>query len=217
MKRSIGMVLLIFVILLSWLGSADSSSDVSPTVAIPANGGDSASCLVDPSAVADLQKERDAIQEKEKTLAAKEAELKAREQALSDEMKKLDETRAQIAASETQKKLELGEKVAKIVETLQTMSPKAASQLLATLDENLAVAAMNQMDTAKLAKMLNLMEPAKSSRLTELLAGVARSKDRVVATISDVNSTRKGGEKNDSNNKHDTSGTVQQQSAPTAQ
>ncbi|NDD93403.1 hypothetical protein EBZ37_15145 [bacterium] len=51
------------------------------------------------------------------------------------------------------------------------MTPKAASQLIATTDERLAVEAMSRMATPKLSKIMNIMEPKRSVRLMELLSG----------------------------------------------
>src|SRR5690606_1884411 len=61
-------------------------------------------------------------------------------------------------------------------ETFESMSPKAAAQLLSSLDEGLAVASIELMSTAKLAKIMNIMETSRSSRLSEQMAGVVRAR-----------------------------------------
>jgi flagellar motility protein MotE (MotC chaperone) len=177
-------------------------------------------CLPDQATVEDLRKQRDRVEAKQKELAARESDLKARELALQEELKKIQSAREDIAKIEGAKKVESEEKVTKLVETFETMSPKAASQLLVTVDETLAVAAMTRISTAKLAKIMNIMEtsePAKSAKLTELLAGVVRAKvamnggsgtsssakNRKIASTpsKDVaaatDSSAKGGDKND--------------------
>ncbi|MGZ6369642.1 MAG: hypothetical protein ACXWPM_02795, partial [Bdellovibrionota bacterium] len=67
---------------------------------------------------------------------------------------------------------------------------------------------MGRMDTTKLAKVMNIMEPSRSARLTELLAGVARAR-RIVppitpavnTTSNDVaNPSAKGGERDNGQN-----------------
>lgn len=134
------------------------------------------SCLSDPIVLDEIKKKREEIDQKWKELSAREAELKARETAINEELKKLQETRDDIAKLEDSERKANEEKIARVVETLENMSPKASAQLLSTMDDGLAVAAINQMSTQKLAKVMNVMEPARASKLTELLAGVVRAK-----------------------------------------
>ncbi|MEK6578213.1 MAG: hypothetical protein AABZ55_03220 [Bdellovibrionota bacterium] len=166
-------------------------------------------CIASSSAVEDIQKRKQELEAKQKDLANRESEIKARELALFEEIKKLERMREQIAGIDQARKAENDTRVKKVVETLETMSPKAASVLLGGLDEMLAVAAMAQISTGRLAKILNIMEPGRSSRLTELLAGVVRARgqsaSQAVANASiDVSETAnksiKGGEKNDGTN-----------------
>lgn len=128
------------------------------------------------AAIEDLNRLRDRLAEREKAISAKEAELKTLEKAIQEEFAKLEQTRSDLAKVDDLKKKENEEKIAKIVETLESMSPKPASQLIGTMDEALAVTAIRRMSTQKLAKIMNVMESGKSSRLTELLAGSVRTK-----------------------------------------
>lgn len=165
-------------------------------------------CLVSESALEDLKKAREEIETQKKDITRRETELKAKEQALSEELKKFGQFRDSITKSQESKKQEDGEKVAKLIETISTMSPKPAAKLLATLEDDLAVSVMSQLDTQRLAKVMNLMDPQKSSQLSEMLAGVTRAKNRppiiraVASSIDDAavtNSEQKGGEKKDAN------------------
>jgi flagellar motility protein MotE (MotC chaperone) len=133
-------------------------------------------CLADESAIADLRHGREELARARAALAARQKELDDRARALDEQLKQLESVRAEIAQGEALQSKENEAKVAKLVETLETMSPKAASALVATLDEQLAVAAMERMSTPKLAKIMNNLEPARSSRLTEIMAGVARAR-----------------------------------------
>lgn len=133
-------------------------------------------CLVDPAVVEDIRSSRVDIEKLKRELDQKQAELAVREQALNEELKRIEEVRDQILGYQKNQERQVQERVAKLVETFENMSPKAASALLETLDEKLAVEAIAQISTQKLAKIMNVMEPQKSSRLTELLAGVARAK-----------------------------------------
>jgi flagellar motility protein MotE (MotC chaperone) len=141
----------------------------------------STACLTDPTVLEDLEAQREKMANREKEITTREAELKAREQAVSEQLKKLDEIRGEIAKTESFHKKDMEAKVDKLVETIQDMSPKAAAKMINELDETLAVAAMEKMDSIKLAKIMGNLEPKKSSRLSELLAGVVPARD-VVAT-----------------------------------
>lgn len=184
--------------------SSPETAPAAPAETAAAKVSDEDACVIGAAAIEDMRAQREKIQLREKELAQKEGELKALQGAVQDEFKKLEQLRADMAKVETLKKKENEEKVAKIVETLEGMSPKAASQLLGTLDEALAVTAMQRMSTAKLAKVMNVMEPGRSSRLTELLAGVARVRSVLPQSASNgaavaADQSRKGGDKNDSN------------------
>ncbi len=161
-------------------------------------------CIVDRTAIEDLRKRREEVEAKAGEIARREAEFAARERALEEQLKKLEEARKDLLAVKALNSKESEEKVAKLVETFETMSPKAASQLIATLDEALAVTAMARMSTPKLAKIMNLMEPERSGRLTELLAGVALARGIASASkakgaspakgAAEATKSRKGGE-----------------------
>jgi len=148
------------------------------------------SCLSDPIVLDEIKKKREEIDLKWKELAARDAELKARETAINEELKKLQETRDDIAKLEDSQRKGNEEKISKVVETLENMSPKASAQMLSTLDDGLAVAAISQMSTPKLAKVMNVMEPARASKLTELLAGVVRAKHGSAASAAAVTASR---------------------------
>lgn len=138
--------------------------------------GKSNTCILDQSVLEDLERKKKEMEAKEKQLAAKEVELGLREKSIAEELAGLKKVRdeIQIGSQERAKKKESD--VAKLVETFITMTPKSAAKVLATLDDRLAVAAISRMESKKLAKIMNLMDPARSSRLSELLAGLNGSK-----------------------------------------
>jgi flagellar motility protein MotE (MotC chaperone) len=145
------------------------------------------SCLGDPQSLEELRLKQLELEQLRTQLKSKEQELDARQTALETEIKRLDTLKAEISQIGQKQKNQHEEKVSKLIETFETMSPKAVAQLLAGLEESLAVLAMERMDTTKLAKVMNLLEVQKSTRLSELLAGVTRS-DR------STNLLRRGGE-----------------------
>jgi flagellar motility protein MotE (MotC chaperone) len=194
--------------------------EAQPAPGVPTGRGGitSSACLVDPIAADDMNRRRNELDAREKELKSRDAELKARERALEEELQKIAAVREDIEKIEGARKKEGSDKVAKLVETFETMSPKTASALMSTLDESLAVATMSRIATPKLAKILNSMEPRKSARLSELLAGVVRARSAIPASNGAAVATQsaKGGErKNDGQiEQHDTIG---ERSKPEAQ
>jgi flagellar motility protein MotE (MotC chaperone) len=166
----------------------------------PASGGGSKSapsaCIADSAAIDDLKRGHDELEARRKELDARDADLKARETALGEEMKKLEQARDDLSKSVAARAKENDEKVTKVVETLETMNPKAASKLLSDIDETLAVASIARISTPKLAKIMNVMETGHSSRLTEILAGVVHAR-KTAASAAGESQSAKGGEEHD--------------------
>jgi len=134
---------------------------------------DSDQCLVDESAVDDLRRRRDQLDERERSLVERERAFELKEKAIAEQVARLDSVRSAIEREKDLRKKESQEKVSKLVETFETMTPKTAAPILATLDETLAVEVMRRLSTQKLAKILNFVEPARSARLTERLVGAS--------------------------------------------
>ncbi|MEO5970855.1 MAG: hypothetical protein ABIQ95_13085 [Bdellovibrionia bacterium] len=138
-------------------------------------------CIVDHVVLDDLKRAKEELDERKKDIAIKESDLKTREKVIADELQQLEKIRDDIAHTNDQKAKEKEARVTKLVDTFLTMSPKSAAKVLAGLDDSLAVLAISQMDTLRLAKIMNNMDPKRSSKLSELLAGVKGHKERVVA------------------------------------
>ncbi len=158
-------------------------------------------CIADAAAIEDLQMRKQEIESKLKDISVKEAELKSRETALSEELKKIQAIRDDIKKTNVIKTKENESKVSKLVETFETMSPKAAAELLSTLDESLAVAAVGRISTQRLAKIMNIMKPGDSTRLSESLVGVARTNNMTASSDAAEATEKKGGDKNVESNK----------------
>jgi flagellar motility protein MotE (MotC chaperone) len=155
--------------------TAQASASPTPVAEVEKENPKSTACLTSEVAFEDMKKNRAEIEAQKKEIAKKEADLKSREKILNEELKRLEELRDIVSKVQQVKKKEDSEKVAKLVETILTMSPKAAAKMIANLDDQLAVESMLQMDTVKLAKIMNLLDPKKSSQLSELMAGNSRS------------------------------------------
>lgn len=161
-------------------------------------------CLTSEAAVEDIRHVQEDLEKKQKELRIREADLVTRENAISEELKKLEQARASILKIQQEQTKESEDKRAKLIEMFLAMSPKAAAKVLSTLDNSLAVSVMYQMDTPRLAKIMNLLEPKRSTELSELLVGLARAKDSAT-TVADKAMSRdiaeakqdakKGGEK----------------------
>jgi flagellar motility protein MotE (MotC chaperone) len=179
---------------------ADVKEETAPAEAAPAEkpvakkGG----CLTDEASVADFQDLRKDLAKRESEMKRREDEIAAKERALEDEIKKLDTLREEIKTAQNLGDAKSEEKVGKLVETFESMSPKAAAAIVGSIDERLAVEAMARLSSAKLGKILAAMEPVKSAPLAERLAGVVRAKARSTASVGAAETTNrvKGGEEN---------------------
>lgn len=145
--------------------------------------------VVDAQVTEEFQKRRSDLNQREKAVSQQEAELKKREALLQEEMSKLSSLRSEIQGMNGDQKKKTDERVAKLVEAFEKMSPKAASELLIKMDSSLAVSAMNSLSTEKLAKILNVMDPVQSSQLSEMMAGLKRS------TTPQTTNPKEGGER----------------------
>lgn len=200
--RSAGLMILLFVSLTDWVGEGNSVSAAGPSeednpppisaIREPTSAG----CLADPAAIEDLRKRNEEILVRSRALDSKEAELQARQRALDEELKKLEELRKEISKIDESKRKEMEERVTKLVETLESMSPKAAAKVLSEVDENLAVTAMSRISTPRLAKIMNSMEIGRSARLSELLAGAVRANE-ATSKVGTATQSAKGGERDD--------------------
>jgi len=176
----------------------------------------STGCLTDEASIKDFQDVKRALAKKEQELKQREEEIAAKETALQDELKKLDEIRDEIKQVQLLGDSKKEEKISKLVETFESMSPKAAAAIVGTIDERLAVEAMSRLSSAKLGKILAAMDPAKSGNLAEKLAGVVRAKTRSSASIDVAATTKsvKGGEENGNRTKSSTDAVRSRQPEP---
>ncbi len=161
---------------------ADASNEASKDAPKEASSEPGASCLP-AQALSDLSKRRTALEKRESDLQIREQELSSREKAIAEQIQKLESMRQDIAKVDSENLKEFEVKITRTVELLESMNPKAASALVSSTDERLAVEAMARMSTAKLSKIMNVMEPKRSVRLMELLAGTGTPAGRQVASV----------------------------------
>lgn len=154
-------------------------------------------CLVDESAVEDIKKSKERNEVKAKELMAKEIELKVREQTVQDQLKAIENIRAEISKVQAAHNAETEERVQHLTDTILTMSPKAAAKLLSSVEEKLSIEIISRLDTQRLSKIMNVMDANQSTRLSERLVGVQK------ASNQKLTQTKKGGKPHvESNAKH---------------
>jgi flagellar motility protein MotE (MotC chaperone) len=135
------------------------------------SGSIAADACIPGQALNDLKKRERAISEREAQLQSRESDLVAREKAIEERMQQLQAVRQEHVKQDAATKKAFEEKLARTVELLESMAPKAASQLIATSEDGLAVEAMSRMSTTKLSKIMNVMDPKRSVHLMALLSG----------------------------------------------
>lgn len=138
----------------------------------------SSTCLVSEELIQDMELREQKISEKEQALLEKEKELEAQKLAISDEMKKLEEQRAELQGVRGKEMAAREEQLGKLIDAFETMSPKAAAQVISKVDEELATIALSRVTTQKAAKILAAMDVSKSSRLSEMIAFGASGKPK---------------------------------------
>lgn len=166
---------------------------------------DESKCIVDETVIQEVKERKASLDKREKDIAAKEQELKARETALGEEVKKLEEIRNEITGLRIIENKKREERVAKLIETMEKMSPQAVAKMINKINDDLAVEAMSKISTERLAKIMNALDPVRSSALSEQLVALGKKKNREVSASSDVTDSSasqsvKGGDKNDGQN-----------------
>ncbi len=141
-----------------------------PTLKITAASYRGERCLVDESALQDLKRQKIKLKKQNEALKERENELLEKERALKEEFSKIEEIRKEIKEATTEVSKNNETKISKMIETFEKMSARKAAKIISKLDDELGVAAITQISTPKLAKILGAMDPQTSSRLTELMA-----------------------------------------------
>jgi|GEM_PF-3798800 len=136
---------------------------------------DKRNCITDQDAVKDVTDLKQELLSRSIELEKKESDLLEREKTLNEQLKKMDVMIKDILAAKQTVKASAQERVARLVETIESMSPKPAAQIMGELDSGLAIEALSQLSALKRAKILALLPIAKSTELSEGLAGLARA------------------------------------------
>ncbi len=129
-------------------------------------------CLASSAAIRDMKSAFKELEVVKKMLKEKERELEQREKQIAEQVDSLKKLRDDALQAGEHLKDVSQEKVSRVVDMLFAMNPKASAKVLAALNEELAVAALVKMDTVKLGKILNWLEPKRAARLSERVAGM---------------------------------------------
>ncbi len=141
---------------------------------VPAHEG---KCLASEEIIRDIEARENAIKLKEAQFQERENEIAAEKNAIKDDLARLELIRNEIQGIKGKALAEHEEKVNRLVETFESMSPKSAALVIAKVDEDLAVTALSKVSTAKAAKILAAMDATKSSHLSEMIVyGQGKSK-----------------------------------------
>lgn len=118
-----------------------------------------------------LRERKTGLDQREKELNELEEELQKQKSEIEARIKHLEDLRAQITTVLKDRVEVDQEKVMKLVETYSNMKPKQAAEILAGVDEDLAVEVLGKMKKKNAAEIMNLLEPAKARTLSEKYAG----------------------------------------------
>jgi len=140
------------------------------TVALSSFSAMANKCITNEAALSDLKEQKLKLKSKSDELEKRESDLLAKERAIAEQIESLEKLKKEILAAESENLEKNEAKVNKLVETLDKMSPKKSAAVLASLSDSLAVAAMMKLPSARLAKVMNVMEPERSAFLSEYLA-----------------------------------------------
>jgi flagellar motility protein MotE (MotC chaperone) len=123
-----------------------------------------------------LEEKERALSQREMAIVERERLLEQREKDLDSRIQKLEALRATIQGEFEEQRKANEERVVKLVQVMETMTPKSASGVLENIDDSLAVEVLKRLETKRMAKILNIMDKNRSARLSELMTGYLNPK-----------------------------------------
>lgn len=118
-----------------------------------------------------LEQRKKALDEKEKSLNELEEKLQQEKLALEKKVQDLDLARRDIASRLETRVQEDEERIKKLVDMYSNMKPQSAAQVIASLDEELAIGVLKRMKKQEAGNILNFMNPEKAKKLSEKYTG----------------------------------------------
>lgn len=121
-----------------------------------------------------LNERKEELDLREKELSELEEELQKQKLEVEKRIRELQDVRDQIATLLKDRVDVDKEKVGTLVEFYSNMKPKQAAEIIATINEDLAVEILGRMKKKNAAEIMNLLEPNKAQGLSEKFAGYKR-------------------------------------------
>lgn len=121
-----------------------------------------------PSAAETGARKQNELLERETAISLKEKELKGLSNSLSAKIQQLQQARKEIEATLDQKKKDEAEKYKKMLKVYKALRAEEAAALMDKLDESMAFALLNQMDTKTAVKLIPLMNQERVLKWTRL-------------------------------------------------
>lgn len=118
-----------------------------------------------------LEERKQALDEKEKNLKELEEKLHLEKLALEKKVEELEAKRRDIASKLEGRVAQDEESVKKLVDMYSNMKPQSAAQVMASLDEELAINILKRMKKQEAGNILNFMAPQKAKALSEKYTG----------------------------------------------
>lgn len=118
-----------------------------------------------------LEDRKKALDEKEKNLKELEEKLHLEKLALEKKVEELELKRRDIASKLEGRVAQDEESVKKLVDMYSNMKPQSAAQVMASLDEELAINILKRMKKQEAGNILNFMAPQKAKVLSEKYTG----------------------------------------------
>lgn len=127
-----------------------------------------------------LSKRRDELDKREKSIAAREALLRAAEQEVDRKVGELDTMKAEIEKLLGQQSKMESDRITSLVKIYEGMKPKEAATIFNTLDMDVLLSVISRMNERKSSPVLAAMDPEKARIVTIRLAEQRRlpGKDR---------------------------------------
>lgn len=124
-----------------------------------------------------IEEQKAILDEKLNTLEERKKNLLNIEKSIEEKLSRLEQDVAFFEASKQKEKQLQLDRLEKLVNFYQKMSPKKAAPLFEKLDKDLAVSLLQQISDKKSTEILGLMDPQKSVELTEYFGRIESTKE----------------------------------------
>lgn len=122
-------------------------------------------------ALKDKQRE---LEKKERRLAQLEEDLQKQKEEIEKQLKDMQEMRRNISSKLDKKVTADQESIDKLVGVYSNMKPKNAAQIIASIDDELAIKVLGKMKKQNAAAILNFVAPKKAQYLSEKFSGLKK-------------------------------------------